>query len=61
MSFLKLVLSLIFFVTAFSAFGYAGWHGHWCGAVTGGLVGIVFGLICGGGLKGGPFVDTLYP
>jgi len=63
--YLKLVGSLIFFTTAFTFLGMAATvdagRGPWPGTIGGGLVGIFFGLCCGGGLKSGKLLDVLYP
>lgn len=38
MKYVKIGLSLAFFVLAFTLFGLSGWHGDWYGGVVGGLV-----------------------
>lgn len=48
MRYVKLVLSLAFFVPVFTLFGLAGWHGFWYGGVVGALMGVFFGLVFGG-------------
>jgi hypothetical protein len=59
----RLVLSLIFFITAFSLTGMAATvdagRGPGPELVGGGLVGIFFGLVFGGGLKGGKLLDAI--
>src|SRR5439155_11734127 len=62
---LTLVASLAFFTTAFTLFGVAGAHDSggspWAGAVGGGLAGMFFGLVAGGGLTGGLLLDAAFP
>ncbi|HJZ59926.1 MAG TPA: hypothetical protein VKE74_33600 [Gemmataceae bacterium] len=55
----RLVLSLLFFVSAFALFGAAAWGGDWYGVAVGGLVGLGFELVFGG--AGGRWADGLYP
>jgi hypothetical protein len=65
MSYLKLVGSLFFFTTAFAFMGMAtsvdAGRGPWPRTIAGGLVGIFFGLVFGGGMRGGKLLDVLYP
>src|SRR5262245_19564879 len=62
--YLKLVACLLFFTTAFTLFGIAGAHDSGVdpeyGMVSGGLVGLFFGLLVGGGITG-RLLDAVYP
>ena len=64
MSYLILVACLTFFTTAFALFGIAGAHDSGgnpvVGAVGGGLAGLFFGLVVGGGVTG-KLLDAVYP
>jgi hypothetical protein len=52
MKYVKIGLSLAFFVPAFTLFGLSGWHGDWYGGVVGGLIGVFFGLVFSGQVNG---------
>ena len=64
MAYLKLVGSLIFFTTAFTLTGYAtatySGGNPWVGMLAGGAVGIFFGLLFGGAIRG-RVLDVIYP
>jgi hypothetical protein len=60
MKYVKIGLSLAFFVPAFTLFGLSGWHGDWYGGVVGGLIGVFFGLVFSGQVNG-PWLDVFYP
>jgi hypothetical protein len=64
MAYLKLVASLILFTTAFTIAGFAGaadsGGSPWIGMLAGGAVGIFFGLLFGGAIRG-RLLDAIYP
>lgn len=64
MAYLKLVGSLTVFTTAFSLAGFAGavdaGGNTWVGMLSSGAVGIFFGLLFGGAIRG-RLLDVLYP
>ena len=48
MKYLKIALSMAFFVPVFVVFGLQGWGGDWYGGAVGGLIGAFFGLVFSG-------------
>lgn len=60
MKFVKIGLSLLFFVPVFAVFGLQGWGGDWYGGVVGGMIGVFFGLVFSGQFNG-RWLDVFYP
>jgi hypothetical protein len=59
MRWLRLGAIVAFFAAAFALFGAEGWGGRRQRYAAGGLVGVVFRLVCAG--VRGPWVDWLFP